>query len=121
MNKVILMGRVTKEIELKGTNTLYCNFTLAVNRRSKEKETDFISCKAFGKTAESISKFVQKGQQIAIEGRIQIGSYEKDGNKVYVTDIIIDTFYFADSKKESPTPSTEVRYTEDVGNEELPF
>lgn len=128
MNRVSLLGRTVKEIELRGNNTKFCSFTLAVNRRTKKKETDFISCKAFGKTAEALSQYVQKGQQIAIDGRIQTGSYEKDGQKVYTTDVIADSFYFADGKKEKQGDAYETTSeTKNLGfevmdgDDELPF
>lgn len=119
MNICSLLGRITKEIELKGNDTKFCSFTLAVNRRTKDKESDFITCKAFGKTAEAISKYCSKGQQIAVEGRIQTGSYEKDGKKVFTTDVIVDSFYFADSKKDKQEASFE--QLQKIGDDELPF
>jgi single-strand DNA-binding protein len=106
MNSVHIIGRLTKDIELKYGNSraAYCSFTLAVNRQFKkqgeERQADFISCKAFGKTAEFMSNHFSKGSQIAIDGRIQTGSYEKDGQKVYTFDIIVEQIYFAESKKE---------------------
>lgn len=103
MNSVQLMGRITKDLDLKTSQsgTSFMSFTVAVNRKfSKEKETDFISCKAFGKTAENIAKFFSKGSLIAVEGRIQTGSYEKDGNRVYTTDVIVDGFHFTGEKKD---------------------
>jgi single-strand DNA-binding protein len=126
MNSVTLLGRTTKEIELKGNDTKYCSFNLAVNRKTKEKETDFISCKAFGKTAEALSQYVQKGQQIAVEGRIQAGSYEKEGTKVYTTDVIVSGFYFTDGKKDKQEGQETIQEvtTEQLqkeGVDELPF
>ena len=111
MNNVNLLGRICKDIELKysGSNTAFCSFTLAVNRAYKKEgqpDADFISCKAFGKTAETIQKYCEKGRQIAVTGRIQTGSYEKDGNRVYTTDVMIDSFYFADSKKSDGQATT---------------
>lgn len=102
MNKVILLGRICKDIELRysQSGTAFGSFSLAVDRKfSKDKETDFINCKAFGKTAETISKYLGKGRQVVVEGRIQTGSYDnKEGQKVYTTDVMVDSFYFADSK-----------------------
>ena len=78
-------------------------FTLAINRDTKNKqgeyETDFISCVAYNKTAELISKYLDKGSQLAVEGKIQTGSYEKDNKKIYTTDIIVEKIQFLDSKK----------------------
>ncbi len=108
MNKVILIGRLTKDPELKECKNgiSACSFTLAVNRRfvkeGEERQADFIFCKAFGKTAEFCNNYYKKGQQVAISGRIQTGSYEKEGQKVFTTDVIVEEAYFADSKKEGP-------------------
>lgn len=106
MNKVILMGRLTKAPETRFTqtsNTQVASFTLAVNRRfSKEKEADFINIVAWNKTAEFVSKYFNKGQQVGVIGRIQTRNYEKeDGTKVYVTEVVAEEVYFADSKKEN--------------------
>lgn len=101
MNKVILLGRVCQDLELKQTqnNKNYTRFSLAVNRRGKDAGTDFISCLAWEKTAEVMQKHLKKGSQIGIVGHIQTGQYDdKDGKRVYTTDIIVEEFYFADSK-----------------------
>ena len=127
MNRIVLLGRLTKDIELKysQSGTAYCSFTLAVNRRGKDKEADFISCKAFSKTAEFMAKYMSKGRQIALEGRIQTGSYDKDGTKVYTTDVICDNVYFADSAKNATNENPEAEpISNDMlfGNtDELPF
>lgn len=106
MNKVELLGRFTKDPEVRssqGTNgelSSIARFTLAVDRRRKsadgQNEADFISCVAFGKTAETIGKYFQKGRQILIEGRIQTGSYTKENQKIYTTDIVVEEFDFVD-------------------------
>ena len=106
MNKVILMGRLTRDPEVRysaGDNSLaIARYTLAVDRRFKrdgEATADFISCVAFGRAAEFAEKYFRQGIKIAISGRIQTGSYvNKDGQKVYTTDIIVDDQEFADSK-----------------------
>ena len=107
MNKVILLGRITKDPEAKQAgNTTVTRFTLAVDRRFKSEgqpTADFISCVAFGKTAEFISKYFKQGAKMAIEGRIQTGSYEKDGVKHYTTDVIVESVEFAESKKVAET------------------
>jgi single-strand DNA-binding protein len=113
MNKVALLGRITKDFELKQAgNTPYCGFSLAVNRKFKkdgEQQADFIIVKVFGKTAEFCAKYFSKGQQVAISGRIQTGSYDgKDGQKVYTTEVIAEDVYFADSKKENKGDAYEV-------------
>lgn len=105
MNKIMLIGRLTKDIELKqGNNATFSSFTLAVNRQYKkdgQPEADFISCKAFGKTAEFLGKYMSKGRQIAVEGRLQTGSYKnKEGATVYTTDVMVESVYFADSKQD---------------------
>ena len=83
MNSTQLLGRLTKDPELKygASGTAYCKFTLAVNRAFKKDETDFISCTAFGKAAETIAEYVRKGDQFAVTGRIQVDVYESNGEK----------------------------------------
>ncbi|MEG1256640.1 single-stranded DNA-binding protein [Clostridium sp.] len=96
MNKTMLLGRVTKDIELRfGKDGMaIAKFSVAVNRM-KKGETDFINCIAFGKTAETIANYMKKGSQIGIEGHIQTGSYtNKEGNRVYTTDVIVDRMDF---------------------------
>ncbi len=106
MNKVILAGRLTKDIEVnyskKGKDSLaIAKFTLAVNRPGKDADTDFISCTVFGSLAETLEQYVFKGDQIIVAGRIQTGSYEdKDGNTRYTTDVIVNTFDFGAKKQE---------------------
>lgn len=103
MNKVVLLGRLTKDPELNyaaGTGTAVTRFTLAVTRPFKKDETDFINCIAFGKAGETIAQYLTKGRQVAIVGRIQTGSYDaKDGTKRYTTDIVVDSFEFIGSNK----------------------
>ena len=98
MNKAILLGRLTRDPELRfaaGGGTAVSRFNIAVNRQ-KKGETDFINCIAFGKTAETISQYFTKGKQIGIVGHIQTGSYDKEGTKVYTTDVIVESFDFVD-------------------------
>ena len=103
MNVSIIMGRITKDLELRQTTsgTSVLRFTVAVDRYSKDKEndTDFISCIAFGKNAEFIGKWFSRGQMIALEGSIKTGSYEKDGRKVYTTDIIVNHASFCGDRQ----------------------
>lgn len=103
MNVVILQGRITKDLEIRQTTsgTSVLRFTVAVDRYSKDKEndTDFISCIAFGKNAEFIGKWFSKGQMIALEGSIKTGSYEKNGQKVYTTDVIVDKAHFCGDRQ----------------------
>ena len=113
MNRVILMGRLTRNPEIRyaqGDNSLaVVRFTLAVDRRFKrdnEATADFISCVAFGRTAEFFGKYLRQGSKICLEGRIQTGSYVKqDGTKVYTTDVVVDNVEFADSKPAGQEPS----------------
>ena len=101
MNKVVILGRLTKDPELRfapGSGTAVSRFTVAVNRQFKRDETDFINCVAFGKTAETISQYFTKGKQIAVAGSIRTGSYDaQDGTKRYTTDIAVDSFSFIES------------------------
>ena len=103
MNKCVLIGNLTKDIELKfqaGSGLAIGKFSLAVARQ-KKGETDFINCIAFGKTAETMSQYLFKGSKVAIEGHIQTGSYtNKEGHKVYTTDVVIDRFEFVGGKNE---------------------
>ena len=101
MNKVILIGRLTRDPELNfaaGTGTAVCKFGLAVTRPFKKDETDFINCIAFGKQGEIIAQYVIKGRQLAVTGSIRTGSYDaKDGTKRYTTDVVVDSFEFIGS------------------------
>ena len=114
MNKVILMGRLTRDAEIRysqGENaTAIARFTLAVDRRfsrsnraaGEEQTADFINCVAFGKTAEFLERFGRKGTKFVLEGRIQTGSYtNKDGQRVYTTDVVAENVEFAESKNAS--------------------
>ncbi len=129
MNRVILMGRLTKDPELRysqSNNPLaIARYTLAVDRRVKgnEKETDFINCIAFGKNAEFTEKYFKKGQRVLIEGRLQTGSYtNKDGQKIYTTDIVVETQEFADGKNGDTAKNTDDFMPVDEMNEDgLPF
>ena len=101
MNKVVLVGRLTKDPELRfaaGSGSAVCRFTVAVNRQFKKDETDFIGCVAFGKTAEIIAQYLTKGREIAVSGSIRTGSYDaQDGTKRYTTDVAVDSFDFIGS------------------------
>lgn len=107
INNVVLTGRITRNLELKQTsnNNSSLNITLAVERNFKDqsgqKQTDFISCKAFGKRAETIAQYCQKGDLIGITGSIQTGSYQKqDGSTVYTTDVMVDGLSFFPRQKQ---------------------
>ena len=114
MNKVCLTGRITKNIELKynQNNVAITSFTLAVTRKFKnqngEYESDFINCIAYKSTAELLNKYVKKGDLLGIEGRIQTRNYEdKDGKRVYVTEVIVDSIDFLQSRKDESKQETE--------------
>ena len=116
MNKVILMGRLAREPEVRysqGTEPLaIARYTLAVNRRFKrqgEPEADFINCVAFGKTGEFAEKYFKKGQMVAITGRLQVRSWDKDGERRYTTEVIIEEQHFAESKNSQPAAAEQGR------------
>lgn len=102
INKVILLGRLTRDPELKfaaGSGTAVSRFTVAVTRQFKRDETDFINCVAFGKIAETIANYLTKGRQIALAGNIRTGSYDaQDGTKRYTTDVAVESFEFVGEK-----------------------
>lgn len=109
MNKVQLVGRLTKDAEVRysqgDSQMAIARFTIAVDRRGKNNEADFISCVAFGKTAEFIEKYFSKGNRIGVCGHIQTGSYtDKDNKKVYTTDVIVDEAEFVENKGNAETP-----------------
>lgn len=110
MNKVTLAGRLTDTPELKTTTSglSVTSFTLAIDRRQKEKACDFISCVAWRGTAEFIAKYFTKGQAIAITGSIQTRKWQdKDGATKYGTDVVVDEAYFVESKKDGTTEVTD--------------
>jgi single-strand DNA-binding protein len=103
MNSVNIIGRLTKENELKysASGTAVLKNSLAVNRKFKKDETDFINILAFGKTAELMANHLNKGDQVGIEGHIQTGSYEKEGKKVYTFEVVVDNITFIGSRKDA--------------------
>ena len=145
MNKVILMGRLTRDPEVRYSQgeqaTAIARYTLAVDRRFKrdgdQQTADFISCVAFGRLGEFAEKYLRKGTKIVITGRIQTGSYtNKDGQKVYTMDVVVEESEFAESKNSggntsdnvpsgAPSPSSAAgdgfMYIPDGIDEELPF
>lgn len=144
MNKVILVGRLTRDPEVRyggANNTAVARFSLAVDRRFKrenEPNADFINCVAVGKSAEFIEKYFKKGAKVSICGHIQTGSYtNKDGQKVYTTDVFVEEQEFAESRNASqknnnvqagpspygnmPTDSDGFMHIPDGFDEELPF
>lgn len=134
MNKIVLLGRLTKDIELRQAGeTSVANFSLAVNRtfkRDGEPDCDFFNCVAFGKRAETLEKYVKKGNQLAIEGHVQMGQYtNKDGVNVKTFDVMVDGFDFVGGKSdkaesETSEPKTETpneNFDLDLEIDDLPF
>ncbi len=136
MNKTVLMGRLTADPQVRysqGDNaTAVARYTLAVDRQFKrdgDQSADFINCIAFGKRGEFAEKYLRKGTKIAVVGRIQTGSYtNKDGNKVYTTDVVVDEHEFVESKASqqnggdsAPVSSDGFTSIPDGIDEELPF
>lgn len=129
MNKVILIGRLTKDPEVRhDTQNPVATYTLAVDRKFKQEgkpEADFIRCVAWNKNADFVEKYLKKGTKICIVGHIQTGSYtDKDGKTIYTTDVNVEEHEFVESKKsteEKPEAAAEGFIPIDVNDEELPF
>ena len=136
MNKVILMGRLTRDPEVRYSQgeqaTAIARYTIAVDRRFRrdgdQQSADFIGCVAFGKLGEFAEKYLRKGTKVAIVGRIQTGSYTKpDGSKVYTTDVVVEEVEFAGGKSNSNDTTNNVPKNNDFVNipdgaeEEMPF
>lgn len=126
MNKVVLLGRITKDPELRfaaGTGNAVCNFTLACNRPFKKDEADFIQCVAFGKTAETIGQYIVKGREMAISGSVRTGSYDKDGQKVYTTTIAVESFEFigGNNSNNNNNRNNGLDGLEPVNDEDMPY
>ncbi len=132
MNKIVLLGRLTKDIELRQAGkTSVANFSLAVNKtfkRDGEPDCDFFNCVAFGKRAEALAQYVHKGNQLAIEGHVQMGQYiNKDGVNVKTFDVMVDGLDFIggkSEKNETPEPKTETPTENldlDLEIDDLPF
>lgn len=112
MNQVILIGRLTKDPKITYTQDAepmaIARFTLAVDRRTKAKEADFINCVAFRRSAEFAEKFLRQGTKIALSGNIRTGSYtNREGVKVYTTEVVADSMEFAEAKQAEPKPADE--------------
>ena len=127
LNKIIIQGRLTRDVELRrtGTGTPVASFTLAVDRDFGDKETDFIECVAWKNTAEFVEKYFSKGRMAVVVGRLQIrGWTDKDGNKRKTAEVVAESVYFGDSKNDStqnnPAPAQDYAMLdgEDIG---LPF
>ena len=124
MNQVILIGRTTKDIEIRtaASGTVVANFTLAVDKFSKgERSADFISCVAYNKTAELLETYVSKGQRIGIIGRISTGSYQnRNGDKVYTTDVIVNEVEFLEPKKKTEDAAVDLSGFDEIPDD-FPF
>ena len=139
MNKVILIGRLTRDPEVRytqGDNAMaIARYSLAVDRRFKrdgEPDADFINCVAFGKSGEFAEKYLKKGTKVAVVGRIQTGSYtNKDGQKVYTTDVVVEEQEFAESKNSGSSDNNQsapankntdfMNIPDEIEDSELPF
>ena len=134
MNQVCLIGRLTKDVQERRTQngTPVVSFTLAVDRRKKEDGADFIPCIAWDKAADTIARYVHKGDLFAVTGYIQTRSYEKDGRRNYATEVVTTGFQFLERKREMSSDATSAQnksdsYDEwgntsnDINDSELPF
>ncbi len=133
LNRVVLVGRLTKDPELRYTSsgTAVTNFTIAVNRPFSndkgKREADFVNCVIWRKPAESLANFQKKGNLIGVDGRIQTRSFEgQDGKMVYITEVVADSVQFLESKKESSNqsnsqPSDPFKGQQEISSNELPF
>lgn len=134
MNNVSLIGRLTKDVQERRTQsgTPVVSFTLAVDRRKKDDGADFINCIAWDKAAETIAKYVHKGDLFGVTGHIQTRNYEKDGRMVYVTEVVTTSFQFLERKREMASDGPSVQNNSnfdkswgntmyEVGSSDLPF
>ena len=127
LNKVMLQGRITKDVEVRYTqgaeSKAYAMFSIAVNRAKKD-EVDFINCKAWGKTAELISTWFKKGAECIIEGRLEVNSVNTDGVTKTFTNVVVNNIYFTGGSKVAPTTKTKEEGPRSVpmdDEEDLPF
>ncbi len=135
MNKVILVGRLTRDPELRNTPSgiACCTFTVACDRRyadqSGNRQADFLNCVAWRERAEFVAKYFAKGRRIGLEGSIQTRSYEKDGQNRTATEILVDSVEFVENKPQQPQPESAIYHTpeppsdvwQSVPEEKLPF
>lgn len=146
INKAILEGRIVREIELRKTASgkSYTSFTLAVNRTYKQEgqpDADFITCVAWGKNADVLEKYTEKGTLISVDGHIQTRSYESNGKKVYVTEVVCESVHLIEAKKQKQVQPTQPQHqqpqyqqqtfahdpngnygeTSDIQSDDLPF
>ena len=124
MNSVILKGRLTKDPDVRYTQEqmAIARYTLAVNRSGKDAGADFINCVCFGKQGEFAEHYLKKGQEILVQGRINVGSYQnKDGQKVYTTDVIVEAHEFCGTKQEDRPSAPQDIIPADIPMDSLPF
>lgn len=138
MNSVNLVGRLSKDPELRfaaGSGNAIARFTVVVNRKFKDKKTgkyeaDFINCLSFGKQAETIAQYFQKGSSISLTGHIQTGSYEaQDGSKRYTTDVLVESFEFVGNKNNNNQNNSNTNFNDNsfdgdmtpISNDDMPF
>lgn len=127
MNRIVLIGRLTKEPELRYTQsgTAVCNFTLAVDRvyvRDGEQQADFVPCQVWGKAAENCAKYLAKGRQAAVDGRLQIRSYEdKEGTRRWVTEVVAERVEFLDSGKSESREEDDFGTAIEFDDADVPF
>lgn len=125
-NKVFLIGRLTRDPEMRYTQAgnAFTTFTLAVDRRKDKngnKQADFIPCVAWNKLAEIIGNNLSKGRRIGVEGRLQTRNYEKDGEKRFAFDVVVDEMEFLDSKQGGGNSQGDWQGKQDITDEEIPF
>ena len=131
MNSVCIVGRLTKDVQERRTQngTPVISFTLAVDRRKKDDGADFIPCIAWDKAAETIAKYVHKGDMFGVTGYIQTRSYEKDGRRNYATEVVTTSFQFLERKREMQSDSHSGQnksdsydgWVNDIDSSEIPF
>ena len=124
MNKVVMCGNITRELEINQSQSgmSILKFSVALQRMKKDDGADFVNCIAFGKTAETINQYMSKGSKILFEGHVQTGSYDnKEGNKVYTTDFVVDRFEFVGGGNASNTQSIPKDDFTPVDDGDMPF
>ena len=123
MNYVSLIGRLTKDPELKYSQSgkAFCKFTIAVTREFNREEADFINCVAWDKRAETIAEYLKKGRRIAVQGRLNVNSYDKNGETVWRTDVIVDKFEFVESNNQNRNNNNYGSKNEEDDSNDFPF
>ena len=123
MNNIVLVGRTTRDPELKfgQSGKAFCKFTLAVNRAYKKDEVDFINCTAFNKTAELIGEYVRKGNKCGVQGTLQMQRYEKDGEKRTSYEVIVNQIEFLENNKNNQEQKQAPVVEDDPSQDEFPF